>query len=143
MTSTPARPVAPARPEEALREVPREVLSALHRRRVAFDQGAPAIRDAAVTRPRLVAWVSTALGRAVSDRTVREAVEELRRLGHPVVSDSRVSGYWLSTDPAEIRACIERTYVGRIRHHAAAARGLQRAAQAVAALPAEQGRLIG
>jgi len=136
--STLRQPVAPVRADEALGEVAREVLVALRRRRLQAGGGAAG----AMTRAQLVQRLSAALGRPVHDRTLREAIEVLRRGAHPVVSHSGVSGYWLSDDPAEIGECAN-TYMGRIRHHAASARGLRRAAAAAAAEPERQGRLLG
>lgn len=133
------QPVAPVRSDEALGEVAREVLVALRRRRLQAGSGA----GASLTRGQLMARVSAAVGRRVSDRTVRAALEELRAAAHPVVSSSAASGYWLSDDQAEIQECIDRTYLSRIRHHAAAARGLRRAASVVASAPEQQGRLLG
>ena len=137
--STLRQPVAPVRADEALGEVAREVLVALRRRRLQTGGGAAG----AMTRAQLVQRLSSALGHPVHDRTLREAIEVLRRGAHPVVSHSGVSGYWLSDDPAEIRECADRTYINRIRHHAASARGLRRAAAAAAAEPERQGRLLG
>lgn len=136
-------PVAPiVSGSEELAELPRLVLEVLRERQRQHAAGLVGLASAAVTRGELVRRVRLQMERGVSDRAVRNAVETLRRSGHPVVSDSQVAGYWLSTDPAEIRDCAERTYMGRIRRHAGAARGLLRAASAVQAQPEKQGALL-
>lgn len=137
LVSAPSRPVAPAYSDQALSERARAVLDALRKRRLQFDNGAPGVLGPTLTRDALRALT----GR--SDREVRAAVQELRCAAHPVVSDSGQAGYWLSTDPEEIRVCAERTYQSRIREQARASRGLLRAASAVSARPETQGTLRG
>lgn len=134
---TTSRIPAPLVAEPSLSETARRVLDVLRKRRTQYDQGMSSVLSPAVTRLELRAATKS------PDRTIRDAVRELRVAAHPVVSDSGVRGYWLSDDPQEIRECAERTYLGRIRHHAAASKGLMRAAATVAARPERQGTLRG
>jgi len=55
-----------------------------------------------LTRARLVERTGLA------DRVVRSAIQELRRLGHPVWSDSGSAGYRLAIDDAEVHALANR-----------------------------------
>ena len=40
----------------------------------------------------------------LDERSIRGAIESLRRLGWPVCSSSRTAGYWLSWDAADLEA---------------------------------------
>lgn len=42
----------------------------------------------------------------VKDRTLREAITQLRAQGVPICSNSEASGYWLATNTSEIQHTI-------------------------------------
>lgn len=48
----------------------------------------------------------SSLKELVNERKVSEAVERLRRLGWPVISDSQEPGYWLSWDREEVKKLL-------------------------------------
>lgn len=62
----------------------------------------------------------------VSTREVELEIQRLRLEGHAILSDG--SGYWLSDDPAEIKACADRL-IRRLAHQAQTARALRRTAR--------------
>ncbi len=141
--SAPRGPLAPVvAGDDDLTEIERLVLDALRKRALQFRSGLPGLASAAVTRVELCRRART------TDRSVRDAVEGLREKAWPVLFTSSSPGYWLSDDPEEIEACIEREYMGRIRHHARSSRGLRRAAaylrarQQEGASPPVQGGLL-
>jgi len=57
--------------------------------------------DIPVSRSRLVMVTRT------SDREVRKAVKRLVKKGNPILSSSRVCGYWIAKNGAEIIGCMK------------------------------------
>lgn len=92
--------------------------------------------EGGLTRGQLSYWTR------LSDRSVRHAVEELRRAGEPVHADSKGAGYEYVVDPDRIEAMA-----GEMQRRAESiievAATLRRTAMRLRAEPAVQLRIIG
>ena len=75
-------------------------MTELAREVLAFLQANAVGAENRVTRPAL----RRALGRG--DRAIRQAISELCELGHPIVGDPRLGGYYLAANAEEAKRAI-------------------------------------
>lgn len=72
-------------------------------------------------RKRMELWSMTGM----SDREMRQAVADLRRIGYPICNDQDGEGYYLSAEPEQITSQIKQID-SRIKALAIAKRGLKK-----------------